>query len=310
MNRVSRILVAVDFSKPARAAFEQAVALARTHSAVLTVVHAVPVEKTFGWRAKTRMALVARLRRRAQLSGVGIDVRVQHGDPAGVILLHARSRRPDLIVLGTHQRTGMDRLRTASVAERVSLGATQPVLIVPARRAGRAALTFDNVVVAVDFRAASKAALKQAHVLTKGTGRRLTLVHVTPGPTSMGELSYTAGVPPHLYRFGAAEFQRLRTGNAWRRLNTDVRLHVSPDTQVRARVVTGGAAIGIARVATEIDADLIVLGVTRRSEISRRIFGSTAARVMRATERPILVVPELAPALTVSRHHDRERVAA
>jgi nucleotide-binding universal stress UspA family protein len=36
-------------------------------------------------------------------------VSVQLGDPAGVILLHARAKYPDLIVLGTHQRTGMDR---------------------------------------------------------------------------------------------------------------------------------------------------------------------------------------------------------
>src|SRR5688572_27593527 len=126
------------------------------------------------------MALIAKLRRRAESSGVTFKVSVQHGDPAGVILLHARSRRPDLVVLGTHQRTGLDRLRTGSVAERVTLRATQPVLIVPARSAGRPVPSFDNIVVAVDFGAASKAALEQALVLTRGTSRRLTIVHVAP----------------------------------------------------------------------------------------------------------------------------------
>jgi glycoprotease/Kae1 family metallohydrolase len=53
-------------------------------------------------------------------------------------------------------------------------------------------------------------------------------------------------------------------------------------------------------VASDIDADLIVLGVTRRSAMTRRIFGSTAARVIRASGHPILVVPELA-----SRDHIR-----
>jgi nucleotide-binding universal stress UspA family protein len=294
MKQLTRIVAAVDFSRPARAAFEQALALAAAHDAVVTIVHAVPVEKTFAWRAKARIALMAKLRQRAQSTGVRVDVRVQHGDPAGVILLHARSGRADLIVLGTDQRTGVDRLRTGSIAERVSLRATQLVLIVPARNASRTVASFDNVVVGVDFRPASRAALEHAHVLTKGRGRRLTLVHVTPGSSAMGELSYTAGVPSHLYRFGAAEYQRLRTGNAWRQLNTDIRPHISPHTKVRGRVVTGAAAAEIERVASEIGADLIVVGTTRRSAMSRRIFGSTAARVMRASERPILVVPEAA----------------
>jgi nucleotide-binding universal stress UspA family protein len=309
MKQLSRILAAVDFSKPARAAFEQALALARAHNAELTVVYAVPVEKTFAWRAKARMALMATLRQRAASSGVTVDISVQHGDPAGVILLHARSRRPDLVVLGTHQRTGLDRLRTGSVAERVTLRATQPVLIVP-RSAGSPVTSFDNIVAAVDFGAASKAALEQALALASGRSQQLTIVHVTPGAASMSGLSDSTGAPPYLYRFGLAEYQRLLTGKAWHQLNNGIRRNISPDTQVRARVLTGTAATEIARVASEIDADLIVLGVTRRSAISRSIFGATVARVMRLSERPILAVPELTSAPTVSAPRDRERLAA
>jgi nucleotide-binding universal stress UspA family protein len=310
MTQLSRILVAVDFSKPARTAFEQALALARAHHAELRVVHAVPVEKTFAWRAKARMALIAKLRRRAKPSGVTFDISVQHGDPAGVILLHARSKRPDLVVLGTHQRTAFERLRTGSVAERVSLGATQPVLVVPARRAHDAVRSFDNIVVAVDFGKASKAALDQALALMSGTSRRLTIVHVTPGPSSTAVLPYSAGVPPYLYRFGVAEYQRLLTDNAWQRLNNSIRLEVREATQVRARVVTGNAATEIGRIASEIDADLIVLGVGRRSAIARTIFGSTAARVMSVSDRPILAVPERVSGSTVTGHPDWQRLAA
>ena len=310
MQQLFRILAGVDYSKPARSAFEQALALAREHGAELTVVHAVPVEKTFAWRGKARMALLAKLRKQAKASGVAFDVSVQHGDPAGVILLHAGSRRPDLVVLGTHQRTGFDRLRTGSVAERVSLRATQPVLIVPSRLAGSAVPAFDNIVVAVGFDTASKAALEQALVMTRGTSRRLTIVHVTPGPSSMGVLSGSTGVPPYLYRFGVTEHQRSLAANAGRQLNNAIRPKVGADTQVRQRVVSGATATEIARVASELNADLIVLGVTRRNEISRKIFGATAARVMRLSERPVLAVPELASALTMSAQGNRERLAA
>ncbi len=61
-----------------------------------------------------------------------MSVSVQHGDPAGVILLHANSRHCDLLVLRTHRRTGLERLRTGSVAGEVTRRATCPVLVVPA----------------------------------------------------------------------------------------------------------------------------------------------------------------------------------
>ena len=102
--------------------------------------------------------MIGELRQATERAGVRFKVSVQHGDPAGVILLHARDERPDLIVLGTHQRSGFDRFRLGSIAETVILRATQPVLIVPASSASRKAdsiASLNSVVVAVDFSAGS-----------------------------------------------------------------------------------------------------------------------------------------------------------
>ena len=52
MNRPARVLAAVDFSDSARAAFDHALALSRTHIAELTVVHAMPKEERFGRYAR------------------------------------------------------------------------------------------------------------------------------------------------------------------------------------------------------------------------------------------------------------------
>ena len=49
MIQLSRILCAVEFSRPARAAFARALALSREHNAELTVVQAVPVTEPFGF---------------------------------------------------------------------------------------------------------------------------------------------------------------------------------------------------------------------------------------------------------------------
>jgi nucleotide-binding universal stress UspA family protein len=69
-------------------------------------------------------------------------------------------------------------------------------------------------------------------------------------------------------------------------------------------VVTGDPSTEIARIAAEIHADLIVVGVTQRGAISRKVFGATAARVMRVAEQPVIAVPEIAPSGPVAGDAD------
>jgi len=285
VNRPSRILAAVDFSVAGRAAFDQALALSRSRRAELMVVHAVPANQPFRSRARERMRLIASLREMADASGVRFSVSVQQGDPAGVILLHAQSRRPDLIVVGTHQRTGLDRLRTGSVSERVARQAAQPVLLVPERRGAETSRPFESIVVAVDFNYASTRAIEQAVAMADPSDARLTVVHVVPGSS--------AGVPRGRDRYGLSEHQHRTTLDAWRRLQATIPREATTAARVHARVVTGDPPTEIARIAAEINADLIVVGVTQRGAISRRIFGGTAACVMRVATQPVIAVPEV-----------------
>ena len=140
MKEVSRVMCAVDLSRPSGAAFRHALAVAKSRKAELNVVFAVPRRVPLNRRARQRVALLADLRRAAAASGVRMTVSVQHGDPARVILLHANSSNapsaPDLIVIGTHGRKGMDRFRLGSVAERVLRLAPCPTLIVRASEGG------------------------------------------------------------------------------------------------------------------------------------------------------------------------------
>ena len=286
MSQRFRILAAVDLSAAGRAAFDQALALSDP-TTELTVVHAVPTSEGFKWRARARIALTAQLRQAADAAGVRMAISVQQGDPVEIILLHATSRRPDLIVLGTHQRTGLDRLRAGSVADRVARGAAQPVLIVPARQAGagEAPSSFAKVVAAVDFSPASARAVEWALRMGRGEDTRITLVHVIRAQSSVH-------APRHLYRLGTLEFHRSLAADAWRQLQGMIS-HVG-ETQMRAhaRLVTGDPATQIARVAAEVDADLIVVGVRQRSAIGRTIFGATFSRITRRAGSAVLAVPE------------------
>jgi nucleotide-binding universal stress UspA family protein len=150
MSRIRRILHATDFSAASKAAFRQAVELARANRAELTLVHVLsPVVPMAGdgyvsaqvyadLEAAAHAAAAKQLRAlaaRARARGVSrVRSFVYEGQPHERITRAARARRADLVVIGTHGRTGLARLFLGSVAARVVTLATRPVLTV---RGGR-----------------------------------------------------------------------------------------------------------------------------------------------------------------------------
>jgi nucleotide-binding universal stress UspA family protein len=128
---IKRILCAIDLTKASRNAFDRALSIARVSGARLYVLHAVPANYPFSCHAKERLELLTNLRERAEREGVPVRTVEQHGDPAGVIVLHANSRKADLVVLGSNRRRGWRRFREGSVGERVLRRAAWAVLVVP-----------------------------------------------------------------------------------------------------------------------------------------------------------------------------------
>jgi nucleotide-binding universal stress UspA family protein len=134
----------VDFSDASRAAMEVAADLARRGGASLTLLHAYPVPGyTFpdgSVVASPRMLQeladqsarhLGEWKKQAEALGAP-DVRVETvvGEPAAEIVAFARDRKVDLLVLGTHGRTGIEHALMGSVAERVVRKARCPVLTV------------------------------------------------------------------------------------------------------------------------------------------------------------------------------------
>jgi nucleotide-binding universal stress UspA family protein len=148
ISQFRRILYASDFSPASRTAFRQALDLARDHRAVLTVAHVystvVPLmgeglataQVYQRWLAEIRGDAQRRLDRlvaQARKQGVRAKGLLLEGVPHDRILRAARSTRADLIVLGTHSRTGLGRVLLGSVAARVVALARCPVLTVRAK---------------------------------------------------------------------------------------------------------------------------------------------------------------------------------
>jgi nucleotide-binding universal stress UspA family protein len=148
MAKIRTVMMASDFSPASGAAFARAVELARANRARLLLLHALTlVPPTLGgeyippqtWdrieaasRAQARGQIEA-LVRKARRAGVRAQGLVVVGSPYEVIVRAARSRGVDVLVLGTHGRTGLPRFFLGSVATRVLATAPCPVLTVRGR---------------------------------------------------------------------------------------------------------------------------------------------------------------------------------
>jgi nucleotide-binding universal stress UspA family protein len=143
MKRVRRLLCATDFSRASRPAFARALELAKQDGARLILLHVLMPPSPFlgddlpasyielGVRARRAVERrLAALVDRAKKAAVKVEFLVTEGVPAEEILRAARRRHADMIVIGTHGRTGLGRVFMGSVAERVLARATVPVLTV------------------------------------------------------------------------------------------------------------------------------------------------------------------------------------
>jgi nucleotide-binding universal stress UspA family protein len=124
---IREILLATDFSPSSDEALRVAAQLARQLGARLHIVHVSRNGDPHGAYELSRLA--------AGFASHEIAVTTAHkfGEAAERILAHARDAGVDLIVVGTHGRTGVTRAILGSVAERVTRRAPCPVLTVPIR---------------------------------------------------------------------------------------------------------------------------------------------------------------------------------
>jgi nucleotide-binding universal stress UspA family protein len=140
MFPIQTIVHPTDFSERADCAFQLACMLARDYAARLVVLHVAqpPVTGLGGLEAVppgpeeyTMEALEERLRQmQSPYAAVRVEYRLREGDIAREILDAAEETPCDLIVMGTHGRTGLSRLLMGSVAEQVVRSAPCPVLTV------------------------------------------------------------------------------------------------------------------------------------------------------------------------------------
>jgi nucleotide-binding universal stress UspA family protein len=138
---MKRIVCATDFSAAAEVAERQAARLAGVLGAELVLLHVASEAPLWSetlytpqvravFEGQRRWAADALAKRTTALAVEGIAARgvVKVGVPWEVIVGTARDEQADMIVMGTHGRTGLDRMLLGSVAERVVRRAPCPVM--------------------------------------------------------------------------------------------------------------------------------------------------------------------------------------
>jgi nucleotide-binding universal stress UspA family protein len=149
VKRIRRILHATDYSKASERALQETVDFAKQNDAEMLVVHViqpvvpyvagedigaaelyVKLEESTKQEAQRSMD---KLMQRLERLGVKAKSLLLRGIPADQIVKAAKNRKADMIVIGTHGRTGLSKLLMGSVASRVISTAPSPVLTVRGR---------------------------------------------------------------------------------------------------------------------------------------------------------------------------------
>lgn len=300
MIAIDRILCAVDFSDFSRHALEYAVAMGRHYHARVTVLHVyadVPVMNTvppIGIEAgpivfepidRAAVAAVteefaARVSREQKL-----NVQVHEApDTVAEILAQADVLDASLIVVGSHGRSGFERLLLGSVAGKVLRKSTRPVMVVPPHTAGQIpAMPFRRLLCPIDFSDSSIRALDYALHLAQDAGGRLVLLHAIEIPPELHEIPLAVDI-------NVADVRAAADANSRARLEALVPVAARSACKIEARVVEGKGHREILKAACHDTSDLIVMGVHGRGAVDLALFGSNTLAVVQGATCPVLAV--------------------
>ncbi|MEO5761142.1 MAG: universal stress protein, partial [Vicinamibacteria bacterium] len=288
------IVCAVDLRAGGDLAILEADAWARRHEAVLTFVHAIPemsrshvlfpqfTQRTFqSLPALTRLtadAVAGRVQRLTGRKQEDLDVRIDTGSPATIIVNVAEEVSADLIVVAA---VGGDATIAplGSVALRTARHAHCPVLVARPSPPGGA------VVIATDLSDPTFPAVRAGAFAARALGTSVVVIHVSEFPNIM-PVSPDALSPSVTYATNPDDLDALRESAREYLDNALAR----EGLQGVGTVTEGIPAVAIVSAARRLQAGLIVIGTEGRTGLRRMLLGSTAEQILRDCPCSTLVV--------------------
>lgn len=280
MPDLQHVVCGVDFSEPSLHALDHGVAMGRRFDVPVTVVHIIlPGEDaTAATRELQRLAASARA-----IGVSSIDVRVIEGSPWRELVAQVGSEG-SMLVLGTHGKSGFERLLLGSVTEKTLRAAPSSVLTVPPAGPGASPplTAFNRILCATDFSPASESAIAWASAITERDGAELVVLHVLASCA----VPQSEGFP----RSSLAAYRAAYVRWAEQRLHSAVPQSARTRCAIQELTAAGRAHEVILSVAAERACELLVMGVEGHRALGSRVFGSTAEHVVRMATCPVLTV--------------------
>jgi len=295
-QHINHILCPVDLSDVSRLAIEHAVLIAGWYNARVTALHVcnpivIPSADfmVFGYGTAPTLTDDEVEQAREQIlacfksaKSIDVDVIIDTGHPAHRILACATSLPADLIVVGTHGTGGFEHLVLGSVTEKVLRKATCPVMTVPPHARTTSTLPFKRLLCPIDFSEPSLRALEFALSLAQEADAELTILHVFEWPVGDELL---AARP-----FTVPEFRQQCERDAAQKLHELVPQSAREWCRPTTRLAHGKAYREILRIAADVSADAIVMGVHGRNALDLMLFGSTTNQVVRLATCPVVTL--------------------
>lgn len=282
-----KILCPIDFSPGSRCAMAAAAKLAKEHRAELVLLHAwfLPaISGEFAYPGEVVQELADDAQRgldAAQAEVRKLDVPrvsvklVNRPASQGIVEIAKEDPSVDLIVIGTHGRTGIGRVLLGSIAEAVVRHAPCPVLTI---RDNLELRPFKHVLCPVDFSPRSRDAMNLAGELAHAGGAGITLLHVVELPTAWGELR-PFDTDRELGHRAAAQLK-----------DWAAELAARVNVPVTSRIAVGSPGAELPEVlGKDLTFDLVVIGSHGRTGLARMALGSVAEKIVRHAPCPVLV---------------------
>ncbi|MFN3392913.1 MAG: universal stress protein [Meiothermus ruber] len=302
-----RILLPIDGSPPSEHAAAVGLALAKRLGASVVLVHVIEpqryrelrdVQEALERARTVGRALLEQWERKASRAQVACTTQLTSTEPesrpgvAEALVDAGVAHGCDLVVMGTHGRTGLPRVLLGSVAERMARLAPVPLLLV--RGDDTKPTLFKRILVAIDGSSYSDLALQHADALAGALKARLSVVYVVPDLTQL----YVSAGRAWMFTDQAQLQAQLAQEQARLREQGEFILREAIQRCVhckRAHAVlreAGRHLIGerIREVAEEEKAELIVMGTHGRTGLRKFLLGSVAEDVAQQARQPILLV--------------------
>ncbi|MCK9520535.1 MAG: universal stress protein [Dehalococcoidia bacterium] len=288
---MARILVPLDESELAEQALPWAAELARGLACDVHLVVVWTLDERIWMRAgidpgdspaRISEALVEYLQRAAEhpsLAGLNVTLETRMGNVAEQLAQVATEGDTRLIALTSHGEGGLKRWIQGSVADELVRSVSIPVLVV--RPGEEASYRFRRLVVTLDGSDTSEKALPVARDIANAVGARVHLLRVV---NPIAEVAWTGiGPAPDM---GEITRQFSEAAQAY--------LERVANPGEKWDVLYGRPLDAILAYARENQCDVIAMGTHGRGGITRLALGSTTDAVMRAADRPVLIVPDRA----------------